>query len=143
VRGDGAAVLASEEDRGRKEVVHEHQRHTSSTATVLVRMERPCASLATCERRGSNIPRWHGCVSSPPAASSAELEQAPTRGSHNESIAGLNRTRTERNDLPPTMPHYGGEMTVGCGTPSPSLPGHDKVSIGVAWLANFLSYLLA
>jgi hypothetical protein len=143
MRGDGAAVLASEEDIERKEVVHEHQHHTPSTAAVLVRMERPCVSLATCEWRGGNIPRWHGHVSSPSAASLVELEQAPTRRSHNESIADLNRTRTERNDLPPTMPYYGGEMTVGCETPSPSLPGHGKVSIGVAWLANFLSYLLA
>jgi hypothetical protein len=48
-RGDGAVVPASEEDGERKEVVREHQCHTTRAADALMRMERPYVALAMCE----------------------------------------------------------------------------------------------
>ena len=49
--GNGAVIIASEEDREGREVVREHQCHTTSIAEVSVRRERPWRKLATCTRR--------------------------------------------------------------------------------------------
>jgi hypothetical protein len=56
VRGGGAAVLSSEEDGGRKGVVSEHQRHTRSTAMVLVRTGKSRVVLATCAQSRRRCP---------------------------------------------------------------------------------------
>ena len=52
VHSDSATILINEGDKKRKEVVHEHHWHTTSTTEVLVRMGRPCVMLATCTRWG-------------------------------------------------------------------------------------------
>ena len=51
VYGGGTAVPMNEEGGERKEVVRKHQCHTTRAADALMRMERPCVALATCERR--------------------------------------------------------------------------------------------
>ena len=50
VRDDSAAIPMNEGDGERKEVVREHHWHTTSTTEALVRMGRPCVTLATCAR---------------------------------------------------------------------------------------------
>ena len=50
VYGGGTAVPMNEEGGERKEVVRKHQCHTTRAADALMRMERPCVALATCEQ---------------------------------------------------------------------------------------------
>jgi hypothetical protein len=66
VRDGGAAILPSEEDGGRKEVVREHQWLTTRTAEVLVRTGRSRVVLATCavkrtatHQAGKTVSRRH------------------------------------------------------------------------------------
>ena len=49
VYGGGTSVLVNEEGRERKEVVREHQCHTTRAADALMRMEMPYVALAMCE----------------------------------------------------------------------------------------------
>ena len=60
VRGDSAAVPTNEGDGERKEVVREHQWHTTSTTEALVRMGRPYVTLATCvpQRQHHSTMAW-------------------------------------------------------------------------------------
>ena len=86
VRGDSAVVPTNKGDGEKKEVVREHQWHTSSTTEVLVRMGRHYVMLATCAQRR----RRHGRVSSSLALPPADLGQTLVPGIQDESQVDLN-----------------------------------------------------
>ena len=86
VRGNSTAVPTNEGDGERKEVVREHQWHTSSTTEVLVRMGRHYVMLATCAQRR----RRHGRISSSLALPPADLGQTLVPGIQDESQVDLN-----------------------------------------------------
>jgi hypothetical protein len=86
--------------------------------------------------------RRHGRVSSPPAASLAEMRRAPTPEERGEFVADLDRIETQRSALPLDRAIHDGERTTGAEMPNSSTLRHGKASLEVARLDDLLTYLL-